>query len=207
MTTGPLTLFDVARAIAGAREGAIIVTGPGAMSGTLFATSDEPGTLYNMELAYAAAVACGIALQRPEEAVIGIEGDGSLLAGIGTLATIARYRPPNLTVVCLVNGIYGTGDNSVRTQTALGADYGAVAVGLGWASERVHRAADLAALASALATARRDPGPWLVLVDLDPTGHPVSTARMRPGIDIVEAGVLVRRELARRAAERRTVVR
>jgi thiamine pyrophosphate-dependent acetolactate synthase large subunit-like protein len=202
MTTGPLTLAGVAGAVAAARDEAIVVTGPGAMSGTLYAVADEPGTLYNMELAYAAAVACGIALQRPEEAVIGIEGDGSLLAGIGILATIARYRPQNLTVVCLVNGIYGTGDNSVRTQTALGADYGAVAVGLGWDRERVRRVGDAEALASALTTARREPGPWLVLVDLDPAAHPVSAGRVRPGIDVVEAGILVRRELARRAAER-----
>ena len=202
MTTGPLTLAGVAAAVAAARDEAIVVTGPGAMSGTLYAVADEPGTLYNMELAYAAAVACGIALQRPEEAVIGIEGDGSLLAGIGILATIARYRPQNLTVVCLVNGIYGTGDNSVRTQTALGADYGAGAVGLGWDRERVRRVGDAEALASALTTARREPGPWLVLVDLDPAAHPVSAGRVRPGIDVVEAGILVRRELARRAAER-----
>ncbi len=202
MTAARLSLAAVAEAIAAARDGAIVVTGPGAISGTLWSVADEPGTLYNMELAYAAAVACGIALQRPEEAVIGVEGDGSLLAGIGILATIARYRPANLTVVCLVNGIYGTGDNSVRAQTALGADYGAVAVGLGWDDALVRRAGDAEALAGALTTARREPGPWLVLVELDPASHPVSAGRVRPGIDVVEAGVLVRRELARRATQR-----
>ncbi len=202
MTSSGLTLAEIAQAIAAARDGAVVVTGPGAIAGTLFSLADEPATLYNMELAYATSVACGIALQRPEEAVISVEGDGSLLAGIGVLATIARYRPANLTVLCLVNGIYGTGDNSVRTQTGLGADYGAVAVGLTWPTDLICRAADAGSLSAVLETSRRSPGPWLVLATLDPSAHPVSAGRLRPGVDVVEAGVLMRRELARRASAR-----
>ena len=202
MTTTGLTLTEVAIAIAAARAGAVVVTGPGAIAGTLFSLADEPATIYNMELAYATSVACGIALQRPEEAVISVEGDGSLLAGIGVLATIARYRPANLIVLCLVNGIYGTGDNSVVTQTGLGADYGAVAIGLAWPADHVWRAADPGSLAAALTTSRGSPGPWLILATLDPDAHPRSAGRTRPGIDVVEGGVLTRRELTRRAAAR-----
>ena len=35
----------------------------------------------------------------------------------------------------MINGIYGTGDNKTQTQTSLGADLGAVALGLGWVGE------------------------------------------------------------------------
>jgi thiamine pyrophosphate-dependent acetolactate synthase large subunit-like protein len=180
------------------RGGAIAVTGPGAIAGQLYLADPHGASLYNMELAYATATALGIAVELPAEQVIAIEGDGSMLAALGVLATIARYQPANLAIVLLVNGIYGTGDNSVQTQTALGGDLGSAAIALGWERDHVKDARDGETLAAALARAGSEPGPWLVQAFVDPVSYEKSASRARPGVDVAESGVLLRRELKRR---------
>ena len=202
VATSALSLPDLARIIAGERDGAIAVTGPGAVAGQLYLADPGGASLYNMELAYATSVALGIAVQLPAERVIAIEGDGSMLAALGVLATIARYRPSNLAVVVLVNGIYGTGDNSVQTQTSLGGDLGVVATALGWADGHVLGARDSAELAQALRRARSEAGPWLIQAFVDPASYAKSAGRARPGVDVVEAAMLLRRELDRRRTSR-----
>src|SRR5262249_38939205 len=44
----------------------------------------------------ASSMGLGIALSMPEHKVIVIDGDGSLLMNLGTLSTMARYKPGNL---------------------------------------------------------------------------------------------------------------
>jgi thiamine pyrophosphate-dependent acetolactate synthase large subunit-like protein len=192
-----MRLPDVIGAIAAARGDAVMVTGPGAIAGALYASAPDSPSIYNMELAYATPTALGIALARPERRVIAVEGDGSMLAGIGSLATIARCRPPNLTVIVVDNGIYGTGDNSVATQTALGADLAAVAVGLGWPQDAARAVGDPDGLRAALED--RSVGPRLIVAGVDPASYPTSAGRAKPGLDIVECAVLLRRHLGREA--------
>jgi thiamine pyrophosphate-dependent acetolactate synthase large subunit-like protein len=197
-----LVLPDVARIVAAERAGAIVVTGPGAVAGQLYLADPDGASLYNMELAYATSTALGIAVQLPTERVIAIEGDGSMLAALGVLATIARYRPPNLAAVVLVHGIYGTGDNSVLTQTSLGADLGGVALALGWDRDHLLDAREPESLAQALRRARTEAGPWLIEAFVDPASYAKSAGRARPGVDVVEAAMLLRRELDRRRNSR-----
>jgi pyruvate/2-oxoacid:ferredoxin oxidoreductase beta subunit len=45
-------------------------------------------------------------LWRPKRGVIALEGDGSILMMLGSLATIANVRPRNLTIIIWDNGIY-----------------------------------------------------------------------------------------------------
>lgn len=195
-------LAEIARIVTAERGRAIAVTGPGAFAGQLYLADPDSDSLYNMELSYATSTALGIAVALPGERVISVEGDGSLLAGLGVLATIARYRPANLTVVVLVNGIYGTGDNSVRTQTGLGGNLGGAAIALGWPATQVLDAPDGGTLQAALRRAGTEPGPWLIQAALDSSSHPASAGRARPGIDVAEAGVLLRRALERRRSTR-----
>src|SRR5690606_1647099 len=44
----------------------------------------------------ASSIGLGLALSLPHEKIIVFDGDGSLLMNLGTLATLARYRPRNL---------------------------------------------------------------------------------------------------------------
>jgi thiamine pyrophosphate-dependent acetolactate synthase large subunit-like protein len=195
-----MSLSDLVAAVAAARGDAVVVTGPGAVAGALYLTAPDSPSLYNMELAYATPIAMGLALRLAPRRVIAVEGDGSLLAGLGGLATIVRYRPANLVVVVIENGIYGTGDNTVPTQSGLGADLGAVATALGWPSDDVRRVVDADGLRAALADSA--PGPRLVVASVDRASYAPSAGRARPGVDVVESAVLLRRHLEGSTAQR-----
>ena len=79
----------------------------------------------------AAMMGLGLALAQPKRRVLVITGDGEMLMGIGSLATIGVQQPPNLTVVVIDNERYGeTGMQA--THTAHGVDLAAVAKGCGF---------------------------------------------------------------------------
>src|SRR5579885_3600783 len=79
----------------------------------------------------AAMMGLGLALAQPTRTVVVVTGDGELLMGLGSLATIAAQRPANLRIVVLDNERYGeTGQQ--RTHTAMTTDLAAVAAGCGF---------------------------------------------------------------------------
>ena len=51
-------------------------------------------------------IALGLALTQPRAQVVAFDGDGSILMNASSLATIGRYRPPNLVHVVFDNGCY-----------------------------------------------------------------------------------------------------
>lgn len=74
----------------------------------------------------AAMMGLGLALAQPKRRVLVITGDGEMLMGLGSLATIGVQQPGNLTVVVIDNGRYGeTGMQA--THTASGVDLAGVA--------------------------------------------------------------------------------
>jgi thiamine pyrophosphate-dependent acetolactate synthase large subunit-like protein len=52
-------------------------------------------------------IGLGLALARPKVKVAVITGDGEMLMGIGSLATVGVQRPPNLAIVVFDNQHYG----------------------------------------------------------------------------------------------------
>lgn len=180
---------DVVAALAAVRGDAAVVTGPGALSGAVFGAAPHPATIYNMELGYATATAFGIALAAPERRAVSLEGDGSFVAGIGILATMARYRPPNLVAIIVDNGIYGTGRGTVETATRHGTDIAAVARACGLPEASVLVPTTAAEVERDLRIALERPGPWLVHVRVEPDETRASGERPRPGLDFVEASI------------------
>ena len=78
----------------------------------------------------AAAIGLGLALAQPETPVIVVTGDGEMLMGTGSLATIANHGPGNLKIVVLDNGHYGeTGMQEAHTNDVT--DLAAMAKGAG----------------------------------------------------------------------------
>lgn len=78
----------------------------------------------------AAMVGLGLALAQPMRHVLVVTGDGEMLMGLGSLATIAAQRPRNLRIVVMDNERFGeTGQQ--RTHTAMGTDLALVARGCG----------------------------------------------------------------------------
>ena len=52
----------------------------------------------------ASSIGLGLAMHWPEQRVVVLDGDGSVLMNLGTLATLARYRPRNLVHIVFDNG-------------------------------------------------------------------------------------------------------
>ena len=81
----------------------------------------------------AAMLGLGLALAQPQRRVLVITGDGEMLMGIGSLATIGVQQPVNLSVVVIDNERYGeTGMQA--THTAHGVDLAATAKACGFKS-------------------------------------------------------------------------
>ena len=72
----------------------------------------------------------GLALAQPKRKVLVITGDGEMLMSIGSLATIAVEKPPNLTIAVLDNERFGE-TGMQKTHTASGVDLAAMALAAG----------------------------------------------------------------------------
>lgn len=133
----------------------IVISGLGAPSYDLAACGDEPldFPLWGA-MGGAAMIGFGLAIAQPERTVLVVTGDGEMLMGMGSLATIGAYQPPNLRIFVLDNGRYGeTGEQ--RTHTAMGTDLAAVARGCGIAaSMTINREDELPILRERLHTLR-----------------------------------------------------
>jgi thiamine pyrophosphate-dependent acetolactate synthase large subunit-like protein len=125
----------------------IIVTGLGSPAYDLASCGTEPldFPLWGA-MGGAAMVGLGLALAQPQHKVLVLTGDGEMLMGLGSLATIAAQHPPNLRIVVMDNERFGeTGQQP--THTAMGADLAAIAQACGFQHTRtVRRAAELAVL-------------------------------------------------------------
>lgn len=125
----------------------IVVAGLGASAYDLAACGSDPldFPLWGA-MGGAAMLGLGLALAQPQHRVLVVTGDGEMLMGLGSLATIAAQRPPNLRLVVLDNECFGeTGRQP--THTAMGVDLAAVATACGFPYVRtVQQTTDLAAL-------------------------------------------------------------
>ncbi len=78
-------------------EDHIVVTIMGAVAAELYSLGHRPNFFYlEHAMGLASSMGLGIALSMPEHKVIVLDGDGSLLMNLGTLSTMARYKPGNL---------------------------------------------------------------------------------------------------------------
>ena len=124
-------------------------------------------------------IALGMALSTKER-VISLDGDGSLLMNLGTIATIGREQPKNLVVVVWDNEQWAqTGHQA--SHTAKGTDLARVAEGCG--IRRTATVSDLEALASIFTTALQDEGPWFIVAKIEETEY-LPVAPIEPELTI-----------------------
>jgi thiamine pyrophosphate-dependent acetolactate synthase large subunit-like protein len=83
----------------------------------------------------AAMIGLGLALAQPKKKVLVITGDGEMLMGLGSLATIAVQKPRNLYIVVLDNEHYGE-TGMQETHTGHGVDLAGMAKAAGFAHAR-----------------------------------------------------------------------
>lgn len=79
----------------------------------------------------ASSIGLGLSLNLPDEKVVVMDGDGSVLMNLGTLTTMARYQPKNLTHIVFDNGsLLSTGGFASHTTSGI-TDLAAIARGAG----------------------------------------------------------------------------
>jgi sulfopyruvate decarboxylase subunit beta len=89
----------------------IVVSNIGDPSKEVFHIRDRSKNFYMLgSLGMASSISLGLALSQ-EETVVCLDGDGSLLTNLGSLATIANQNPRNLIIVAIDNKAYGTTGN------------------------------------------------------------------------------------------------
>src|SRR5881409_1253548 len=117
-----MTRFEATKIVVELAGDAVIVASLGHPAYDLFAAGDRPRNFYTWgSMGLATSIGLGLALARPDVRVIVLDGDGSLLMNLGSLATIGMLHPANLVVVVMDNEEYGT-TGGQATPTALGAD-------------------------------------------------------------------------------------
>ena len=161
MTNESLTFLlrrrAVAKALLADRDGLVVVGGLGSCAWDITDAGDHD---LNFPLwgamGGAAAIGLGIALAQPENRVLVLTGDGEMLMGMGSFATIALQKPRNLAVVVLDNERYGE-TGMQKTHTAFGVDLPGVAAAAGFPV--TGSAVDQGELDAALPVIREADGP------------------------------------------------
>jgi thiamine pyrophosphate-dependent acetolactate synthase large subunit-like protein len=128
---------DVVKKLLEKRGGLLVVAGLGSTAWDIPAAGDTDLNFPTWgAMGQAAMLGLGIALAQPKRRVLVITGDGEMLMGLGSLATIGVQQPRNLTVVVIDNERYGeTGMQA--THTAHGVDLAAVAKACGFRTSKV----------------------------------------------------------------------
>jgi len=108
-------------------ESCLVVTIMGAAAAELQSLGHRPNFFYLQHaMGLASSTGLGLALCLPEQRVIVIDGDGSLLMNLGSLSTMARYRPKKLVHVVFDNeSLLSVG--GFPTATSAGADLEGIA--------------------------------------------------------------------------------
>lgn len=161
-----LTKEQLLAPLAGLRGDAVVVTTMGVVrpwGG--YSSSELDFASADSAMGHAADLALGIALAQPERKVICLNGDGSMLMSLGTLATIVQAGARNLILIVVQNGTYEiTGNQPVPAAASV--DFKAMAQGAGF--ERIYSFDDAAEYARALPELLTGDGPVFAAVAVEP---------------------------------------
>ncbi len=117
----------------------LVVTGLGAATYDVGAAGDRPLNFYLWgAMGGTAMIGLGIALAQPTRHVLVITGDGEMLMGMGSLATVAAAGARNLSIAVLDNHRFGE-TGSQYSHTGYTTDLAAVAAACGWTNTAVAR--------------------------------------------------------------------
>jgi len=153
--TYPIRRRAAAARILEGRNDLLVIAGLGSPAWDITAAGDN-ALNFPMWGAMGGAVSLGLglAIAQPRRRVLVLTGDGELLMGLGSLATVAVQRPSNLAICVFDNERYGE-TGMQETHTASGADLAAIAAGCVTTPEE---------LDSARKTLHETPGPVFQLI-------------------------------------------
>jgi thiamine pyrophosphate-dependent acetolactate synthase large subunit-like protein len=144
----------------------------------LFAAGDRPANFYTWgSMGLASSIGLGLAMAKPGARVFVLDGDGSLLMNLGSLATIGWVQPSNLIVIVWDNGEYGT-TGGQETATAHGTDLEAASRAMGVSMTMTVRTVE--EFEAAVTRARAEAGPWVIVAKVAE-----SAPTVKPPLDCV----------------------
>jgi sulfopyruvate decarboxylase beta subunit len=109
----------------------------------VFRLADRPANFYMIgSMGVAPAIGLGVALSKPNKTVVVFDGDGNVLMGMGTLATVGALKPKNFIHVVFDNEVYGSTGNQPTVSRVVALDQVAKAAGYRHV-ERVREREDL----------------------------------------------------------------
>src|SRR5687767_5815490 len=123
--------IDALKAVHDRLQDRVVITIMGAVAAELQAVGHRTNFFYLQHaMGLASSMGLGVALTRPELSVVVFDGDGSILMNLGSLTTLARYRPKNLLHVVFDNeSLLSVG--GFPTATATGSDIAGMAAAAG----------------------------------------------------------------------------
>ena len=164
------------------RGDALVVTGLGAPTWDTAAAGDHALNFYTWGgMGGAAMVGLGLALAQPKRRVIVITGDGEMLMGLGSLATIGMQQSRNLALVVLDNEHYGE-TGMQETHTRHGVDLAGMAKAARFpVTATVYTRPELSEWAPRI---RNEDGPLFVAIKVATVKIPLVLPRRRDGTAI-----------------------
>ena len=152
-----------------------VIGGIGNSNFDLWNAGRRPQNFYMLgSMGLTAPIALGVALAQPQRRVFALEGDGSILMQLGSLATIAAVNPRNLTIIVWDNGLYQI-TGSQPTATAAAADVVEIARGAGIAQSAW--AKDEEDFERLVERALNGDGPWFIAASIDGKAPTAQTPR------------------------------
>ncbi|MBE0526324.1 MAG: hypothetical protein IH631_05235 [Candidatus Thorarchaeota archaeon] len=122
--------FEIIQELAAVLSGnEVIVSSNGNISRQVYHYCPQPQIYLRGSMGLPVSVGLGLALTRPEKQVLTILGDGNLLMGLGSLSTTSYFRPSNLKILIIDNGVYATTGHQGTTSGTL--NYPALLDGFG----------------------------------------------------------------------------
>jgi phosphonopyruvate decarboxylase len=173
-----MTRLEATKLVVASAGNAAIIPSLGHPAYDLFAAGDRDLNFYTWgSMGLASSIGLGLAMAQPERRVIVLDGDGSLLMNLGSLATIGWIRPENLIVIVWDNELYGT-TGGQDTATAHGANLETAAHALGVPATATVRTPTQ--FEEVLTRSKTEPGPWVIVAKVDET-YPTT----KPTLDYV----------------------
>ncbi len=174
------TLISRAQAIAALLElltdQAVIICN-GFPSREAYKIADRPTHFYMIgSMGVAAAIGLGVALAKPHKQVVVFDGDGNVLMGMGTLATVGALNPKNFLHVVFDNEVYGSTGNQPTISNVVPLDKVAKAAGY----VHVERVLDRDDLVYEFKTMLKIEGPSMLLIKVNEFAEDVGRVMLDP---------------------------
>jgi sulfopyruvate decarboxylase beta subunit len=142
-----------------------------------FKQADRPTHFYMIgSMGVAAAIGLGVALSKPAKKVVVLDGDGNVLMGMGTLATVGALKPKNFLHVVLDNEVYGSTGNQPTFSRVVRLDQVAKAAGY----VHVERVREREDLVYELKQMLAKDGPSMLLVKVTEQAEDVDRVPLEP---------------------------